>query len=197
VRATARGAPYLCDRYDRVVEELGVKHRARAAQRALMAAGSEATPALRRGLRHEDAEVRIRCCMVLDHHLDEAAVPELMANLAHENAGVRAWALHALACDRCKEGACRPGEDDVVPIALRMLEEDRSRRVRQMAAGLLGPAVHRRGDVASALERARDHDPHPVVRKVAGWYAPGGPIYARLAPKPVRERGRETATARA
>ena len=124
--------------------------------------------------------------MVLDHHLDDAAVPELMLNLAHEEGGVRAWALHALACDRCKEGACRPGEDDVVPIAIRMLREDPSREVRTMAAHMLGPAVHRRREVAAALEQAGDSDSHPVVRKVASWYAPGGPIYRRLAPKPPR-----------
>ena len=54
-----------------------------------------------------------------------------------------------------------------------------------MAASLLGQAVHRRPEIATALEQARDGDPHPVVRKVAGWYAPGGPIYRRLAPKHV------------
>jgi hypothetical protein len=52
-----------------------------------------------------------------------------------------------------------------------------------MAAGVLGPSVHRRPNVQRALEYARDHDPHPVVRKIAGWYTPGGPIYKRLAPK--------------
>jgi hypothetical protein len=47
---------------------------------------------------------------------------------------VRAWALHALACDHCKEGDCRLDEDETVPVALRMLKEDRSRKVRTMAA---------------------------------------------------------------
>ena len=175
--------------YDLVVEQLGVKHRAQEALRALIAAGPAATSAVRRGLSHDDPVVRVRCCMVLDHHLDEAALPELTANLTHEDDDVRAWALHALACDRCKEGACRPGEDDVVPIALRMLADDASRHVRTMAAHMVGPAVHRRRDVAPALEAARDGDPHPAVRKVAGWYAPGGPIYHRIAPKPARKRG--------
>ena len=174
------------NKYDLIVEELAVKHRARGALRALMAAGPAATSAVRRGLLHDDPVVRVRCCMVLDHHLDEAALPELIANLTHEDGDVRAWALHALACDRCKEGACRPGEDDVVPTALRMLKDDRSRKVRTMAAHMLGPAVHRRQDVSRALEEARDSDSHPVVRKVASWYAPGGPIYRRLAPKPPR-----------
>ena len=123
--------------------------------------------------------------MVLDHYLDEAAIPELIANLDHCEGRVRAWALHALTCEQCKEGECGSAEDVVVPIALRMLAEDRSRKVRTMAASMLGFAVHRREDVARALEVARDEDPHPVVQTVAGWYAPGGQVYRRLTPKPV------------
>lgn len=95
-------------------------------------------------------------------------------------AKVRQWALHALACDRCKQGECRPGEDDVVPIVERMLATDRSRHVRQAAACLLGEAVARRPDVVAALERARDTDPHPKVRMVAGWYTPGHRPYERV-----------------
>jgi HEAT repeats len=169
------------DEYDSLVEKLALKQHAPVALQALMAAGPAATTAVRRGLRHDEPMVRVRCCMVLDHHLDEAAVPELLANLEHPEGRVRAWALHALACDRCKEGECRPGEEESVPIALRMLTDDRSRKVRTMAAQLLGPAAHRREDVARALEEARERDPHPVVRTVAGWYAPGGAVYRRLA----------------
>ena len=173
--------------YERLIEDLAVKHREKAALRQLLAAGMSATPAVRRGLQHSNPDVRVGCCIVLDHFMDAAALPGLMANLTHENSRVRSWALHALACDRCKEGECRPGEDDVVPIAIRMLLEDTSRMVRKSAAGLLGPAVHRRPDICRALESARDHDPDPLVRKVAGWYTPGGPIYRRLAPRPPRK----------
>jgi len=173
--------------YDRLVDDLAVPHRAKVALRKLRSAGMEATPALRRGLRHARSEVRVGCCVVLDHFMDEGAVPELMANLDHEDAEVRSWALHALACDRCKEGVCRPGEQDVIPIALRMLHEDPDHMVRKQAAGMLTPAVHRRDDVRAALEQARDHDPDPLVRKVAGWGAPGGPIFERLTPRPARK----------
>jgi hypothetical protein len=173
--------------FDQYVSDLGVAHREKEALRRLMAAGSPATPALRRGLRHDDPNVRVGCCKVLDHHLDEAAVPELIENLEHAHAGVRAWAVHALACDRCKEGACRPGEGNTVPIAARMLLHDENRHVRAMAAGLVGPSVHRSAEALRALEHARDHDPHPAVRKIAGWYTPGGPIYKRLQPKPPRK----------
>src|SRR5688500_4824075 len=70
--------------WDRQVEDLAVAHRAKGALRHLMAGGMDATPALRRGLSHPSSEVRVGCCMVLDHFMDEAAVPELMANLTHE-----------------------------------------------------------------------------------------------------------------
>lgn len=176
--------------WDRLVENFAVKHRAKDALRRLMAAGSVCTPALRRGLHHPDPEVRVGCCKVLDHHLEEDALPELIENLRHENAAVRAWAMHALACDRCKEGSCRPAENEIVPIAIQMLREDESRGVRQMAAGMLGPSVHRRSDVLDALVYACEHDPHPVVRKIASWYTPGGPRYRRLMPKPVRKKRR-------
>jgi HEAT repeat protein len=168
------------------VENLAVPHRAKRALRSLMAAGSLATPALRRGLRHADPLVRAGCCVVLDHFLDEAALPELMMNLQHEDERVRSWALHALACDRCKEGSCRPGEEEVVPLTVRMLRDDASRRVRVQAVHLLGVVVSRRPDVLEALTRARDGDPDPNVRKVARRYTPGGAVYERNAPHPFR-----------
>jgi hypothetical protein len=183
--------------WDRLVEDLAVAHRTKGALRALMAGGMAATPALRRGLSHAEPEVRVGCCMVLDHFMDEAAVPELMANLTHEDARVRGWALHALACDRCKEGSCRPGEEDVVPIAIRMLREDPSDHVRKGAVHMLMPAVHRRSDAREALEDAHRRDPSPLVRKVASWGVPGGPIYRRLAPKPVRKSREQVQAERA
>jgi HEAT repeats len=190
-----RLSPRAADPHDRLIEDLAVEHRQKDALRQLMAADMLATPALRRGLRHRSPAVRVGCCVVLDHFMDAAAIPELIANLGHENARVRSNALHALACDRCKEGTCRPGEDDVIPIAIRMLLEDESRGVRKTAAHMLTPAVHKRGDVCRALEQARDHDPDPLVRKVAGWAAPGGPIYRRLTPRPVRRRRDDPASA--
>jgi HEAT repeat protein len=180
--------------YDRVVGELGIPHRTKQAFRSLLAAGAAATPAVRRGLTHPDARVRAECCNVLDHFLDAAALPELVANLDDPSAHVRDRALHALSCDRCKEGECRPAEDEVIAAALRLLRQDPDRYVRKSAAGALGPAVHRRAAVLDALMTARASDPDPLVRKVAGWYCPGGPIYERLRPKHGRMRPRPLAT---
>jgi HEAT repeat protein len=170
------------DSFDRSVEDLAVKHRAKEALRLLMDAGSLAAPALRRGLRHPDPVVRVGCCRVLDHYLIEDAIPDLLENLDHEDAEVRAWAMHALACDRCKEGACRPGEDDSIPLAIRALADDPSPGVRKQAVALLFPAVHRRADVVRAIEQASDADPSPTVRKAATMRAPGGVMYLRTSP---------------
>jgi HEAT repeat protein len=168
--------------YWRDVEDLSVPHRSKQALRSLMAAGSEATPMLRRGLTHSNPAVRAGCCIVLDHFLDEAALPEPMKNLEHDDDQVRKWALHALACDRCKEGACRPAEDQVVPIALHMLREDPSRRVRVEAVHLLGTVVSRRPEAVAALQLAHASDVDPNVRSVARRYIPGGAIYERVVP---------------
>lgn len=177
--------------YRRDVNWLGVPYRANEALRRLMAAGSAATEVVRQGLRHEDPAVRVGCCKVLDHFMDEAALPELIANLTHPDEQVRCWAMHALACDKCKEGSCRPGEDEVIPIAVRMLLEDSSRRVRQSAAGLVGESVHRSPLSLPALQQAFIHDPSPIVRKIAGWYLPGGPRYQALMPKVGRTKSKD------
>jgi hypothetical protein len=172
--------------YDRTVAELGIKHRADAAARMLMAAGMDATPAVRRGLLHADAQVRARCCGILDHFMDDEAIPALLKNLDDPDSKVRLMAMHALACDRCKEGACRPAENDVVEAAMRLLTDDPDRHVRTQAAHALGRAVHRRADAKEALVLAHETDADPLVRKVAGWCCPGGSIFERLRPRPVR-----------
>ena len=70
-----------------------------------------------------------------------------------------------------------------------MLARDPDRYVRAHAAHALGPAVHRRRDALEALEVAHERDVDPLVRKVAGWYRPGGPIFERLRPKGDRKAG--------
>lgn len=174
--------------YDLWVAHLSDRHRFKAAFRALMVAGNAATPALKRGLHQADPNVVVGCCRLLDHYLDPDAIPDLMDNLDNADPGIRASALHALACDRCKEGVCRPGEDDVIPIAINMLANDEAVGVRQQAAGLLGPSVHRRSDVLAALEQALHADLSPIVRKIAGWWVPGGPRFEALRPRSERRK---------
>lgn len=138
------------------VEDLAIAYRAKAALHRLMHAGVLASEAVRQGLGHPNPDVRVGCCQVLDHFLDEEAVPALIENLTHEDGRVRQWAMHALACDRCKEGACRPGEDDSVPIAIRMLKSDPDALVRDQAIRLLFPLIHSRLDIREAIESAKD-----------------------------------------
>jgi HEAT repeat protein len=172
--------------FDLAVEHLGVPHRAKDARWTLMFGGADAVPALKRGLRHDNARVREGCCIVLDHHLDEGCLPDLIANLEHPDEVVRGWAIHALACDRCKEGSCRPAEGDVVPMVIRMLLDDPSDHVRCRAAGLIGEAVHRHPDALPAIQRALETETSPGNRKILRWFVPGGPRYERTKPKPSR-----------
>ena len=174
---------------DDLVQDLGVRHRSKAAQRELMRRGPGATRALQRGLSDPNPAVRVGCCVVLDHRLDASASPDLLANVAQEDAAVRRWAMHALTCDRCKEGECRPGEDDTIPLAIQMLTDDVDYQVRTAAVHALGPSVHTRDDVVHVLQPPHAQDPHPLVRKVAGWFIPGGPIYGRTQPRPARSYG--------
>jgi hypothetical protein len=168
------------DDYAGLVKALGVPYRRAEAYRRLLSAGERAVDAVQDGLHDESPEVITGCLRILDHHLREDAIPALLENMRHPHPSVRAWALHALACDRCKEGACRPGEDDAIPMAIDMLENDPSHAVRTMAADMLGPSAVRNEAVVAALVAAAANDPHPNVRKKANWYVPGGPIYKRL-----------------
>jgi HEAT repeat protein len=174
-----------------LINRLGVPHRAPDAYRALFRLGFAAVPAARAGLRHDNAAVRYHCCALLDHFLVPEALPDLIAMLRDPDPQVRCSALHTLACDRCKEGACRPTEAAVLPEALRVLSEDASAHVRAMAIEVIGQYVHTNPVAERALVEATTRDPSPAVRKKAGWYAPGGAIYRRTASRPVR-RARRT-----
>jgi HEAT repeat protein len=164
---------------DAVVEELGVPHRAQAAYWVLLGRGERSLPAVRAGLQHEHADVRVHCCRIMDHFLAPDALTELLGMLDDSDARVRVAALHSLACDRCKEGDCRPDTRDVLDSATRLLTTDDSPHVRAMAVEVAGAFVHESADALQALEKAAASDGAPAVRKKAGWYLPGGTIYER------------------
>jgi hypothetical protein len=161
-------------------------HRYFPAYQRLLTLGAAAADAARNGLRHPDAQVRMRCCQVLDHGLDEAAITALLGALDDPAAEVRLQALHALACDRCKDGACRPDAATTLPRAIPVLAHDPHPLVRAMAAELVGAGVHSHPSSVAALQRAAREDPSPAVRKKASWYAPGGAVYQRTRPRPQR-----------
>src|SRR5688572_29622795 len=89
--------------YDGWVGQLAFPGRRQRARRHLLSIGPAALPALRRGLRHGDAMVRRVCTSMLDRLVDDDALPDLVAALDDEDPGVVRRALHALACDPCKQ----------------------------------------------------------------------------------------------
>ncbi|MEZ4867947.1 MAG: HEAT repeat domain-containing protein [Caldilineaceae bacterium] len=169
-----------------LLHHLSVPHRAAAAYRQLLALGFDGVPIAQAGLQHESPLVRHYCCAFLDHFLVAEALPELVSMLHDPDPGVRQTTLHTLACDRCKEGACRPEEATILPEALRLLHEDRDAHVRAMAIEVVGQYVHTNPIAAQALVQVHTSDVSPAVRKKAGWYAPGGPIFKRTAPREPR-----------
>lgn len=148
-----------------------------------MLSGAPALPAIRRGMRDPDPVIRRSCTSILDHLVDDESLPDLVDALDDDDPAVCGLALHALACDRCKEGECRPGEDLFVPRAIEIVKTHRHPRVRAAAVDALGKVVHRRPDVAELLAQVAATDTDRLVRKMAGWHAPGGPRYERTRPK--------------
>ena len=157
---------------DELLDRLTVGHLSRAAYWRLWETAMTDNSAVRRGLRHRDPRVRAACAQILDHFLDAAALAEIIDCLGDDHPRVRVWALHTLGCDRCKQGACRPGESVFVPEAVRVLAEDPSPLVRAAAATTLGQSASaRQPGVAKALVAARDGDPDRYVRKTAARFA--------------------------
>jgi HEAT repeat protein len=172
------------------LQELTVPHRARRAFWHLLLSGSAGTQAARLGVWHDDPRVRLACCQVLDHTMDQDSVPDLVERLKDDSAAVRAAALHALACDRCKKDGCLPGTEAYFGRALDLLANDPSVGVRAGAAGVVGKFVHHRADALAALVAARDNDSDRSVRKAAALRAPGGTIYCKTRPKTRRKVSR-------
>ena len=142
-----------------------------------------ALPIVREGLKSSNAEVRRHCARVLDHLADEASFEQLLDVLGDPDPQVRGEVLHAIACDRCKGEVCTPEKEQVLPRAIDLLREDSDKYVRSMAAEVVGKWAHEDNTASDALAAARDLDPEPSVRKKAGWFAPGGTIYRKTAPK--------------
>ena len=173
----------MSNHHEALVAQLAVPHHARGAHRALLNCGLDALPAVREGLRHENADVRYWCCQFLDHFLKPEVMDDLIAMLDDSDHRVRCSALHTLGCDRCKKGSCRPEEAKVLPRAIALLAGDPDPHVRAHAIGLVGRWVHTNRDAEAAILRAMGSDSSPAVRKKAGWLVPGGALYRKTMPK--------------
>jgi HEAT repeat protein len=167
--AMARTMPAGGD-FDGWVRLLAVDSYRQRARRHLFRSGVATVPALRRGLHHEDATVRRVSAALLDHVVDEAALPDLVAALDDPDPAVLKSALHSLACDACKDNACRPGDDLFVPRAIELLDHphpgvrasaiDALARVARRTPGIDSPA-------AAALARVERQERIAGLRSVA------------------------------
>ena len=153
--------------YDGWVAQLARSSRHQEAKWYLRTVGADAVPAIRRGLQHRRAIVRRTCVNLLDALVDEASLPDLISAMEDEDPTVASRALHALACEACKTGACRPNEELFVPRALALLRTSPNAGVRANAVNALGRIAARRPDVAAALLDAAERDPSPGVRNIA------------------------------
>ena len=180
-------------RIEALIAKLAIDHHAKAAYRQLLSKGLEILPFILEGLKHDNAQLRYYCCSLLDHLLIPEALTDLIGAVDDPDPKVRTMALHALACERCKEGDCRPAEADILPKALHILHEDIDAHVRAMAIEVVGQYAHSNETAVCALNAAHKGDRSPTVRKKAGWYAPGGPIYQRITARHKRaKRGKLT-----
>jgi HEAT repeat protein len=152
------------------VAQLGVSSCRPRAKYHLMTSGPSAVPAIQRGLRHEKPIVRRICVNLLDRLVDDESVSDLVRALDDEAPEVSARALHALACDRCKQNECRPGEDLWVPRAVEFLRTSTNPDLRAAAIDALGKVVPRRPDVAAVLRAAAETDPDRGLRGMARRY---------------------------
>jgi hypothetical protein len=62
--------------YKPCIERLAVPHHAGPPYRALLGAGFDALPAIREDLHHENAEVRHRCRLFLDHFVTQEVMDD-------------------------------------------------------------------------------------------------------------------------
>ena len=157
--------------FDGWVAQLANSERRQRAKIHLREAGRPALAAVRRGMHHPKPIVRRLCASILDHLADDATLGDLVAALDDDDAEVVKRALHALACDRCKEDDCRPGEDLFVPRALELLH-DANPDVRASAIDTLGKVAPRRPDVADALAAVAEHDRDAHLRGMARTRVP-------------------------
>jgi HEAT repeat protein len=154
------------DDYAGWVDQLAVNRRRQLAKQHLLRTGAVAVPAIRRGLAHSSPAARRACVSLLDFLLDADAIPDLVHALDDDDAEVVRRALHALACDQCKQGECRPGDELWVARGVELLSSP-DPDVRAGAIDALGKLALRRGDVGAALAAAADRELDAGLREMA------------------------------
>ena len=172
-----------------LVEALGTPHLARAASHELQKRGRDAARAVLAGLADARAAVRLHCCRLMDRIYLPEDFPTLMRMLDDPHPAVRSSVLHTLSCDRCKADEAPPIEGPLLDRAILAVAADPDRHVRMMALEAVGRAVHVSRRASEAIALAASSDPSAPVRKKARWFAPGGPVHRRTAPRLARRAG--------
>ena len=160
-----RGAPAGND-FDGWVARLAHPSKHQEAKLHLRFSGAAALPAVRRGAQHANPRVRATCVALLDFLVDDESVGDLVAALDDPDPDVVGRALHALACDHCKQNECLPGEELWVERALEFTR-DANPDLRARAIDALAKVARRRPDVAAALAESASSDPDAGIRNLA------------------------------
>ncbi|HJU41406.1 MAG TPA: HEAT repeat domain-containing protein [Vicinamibacterales bacterium] len=116
----------------------------------LNAIGDAALPAVRAGLTHPDWHIRHWCAIFLDRGGDAESLLALVPLLHDPEPHVRLWAIHSIACEHCRNGAC---PIDVIPLLIERAENDPVPQVRKMAITMLAECP-RDARIPPVLERA-------------------------------------------
>ncbi len=130
----------------------------------LLEAGFPAREAVREGLQHGSWQVRRWCAIWLDHHADLESLHALVPLLRDPKSKVRLFALHSLACERCKAGE---NPIDVVPLLIERIRYDESIRVRRHAVAMLA-SQHAHPDLEGFFQELLDTETDAKLHKHAG-----------------------------
>ncbi len=107
------------------------------------------------------------CASILDQLADDDSIIDLVDALNDGDVEVCKRALHALACDQCKQNECRPTDDLFVPQALELIRSHASADIRAAAIDAVGRAAGRRPELVEALVEASAHERDPGLRQMA------------------------------
>ncbi|MEN8182693.1 MAG: HEAT repeat domain-containing protein [Myxococcota bacterium] len=117
------------------------------------------------GLRHGNWQVRRWCAIWLDHYADAESLHALLPLLRDPKSKVRLFAVHSVACDRCKAGE---NPIDVVPLLMERIRNDESIRVRRHAVMMLA-FQHAHADLEGFFQELLDTETDPKLHKHAGF----------------------------
>jgi HEAT repeat protein len=130
----------------------------------LQAIGPQARDAVREGLANANWQVRRWCAIWLDHFADAESLEALVPLLHDPKSKVRLFAVHSLACDRCKDG---DNPLDVVPLLIERIRNDESIRVRRHAVAMLAH-YHAHAHLEGFFRDLLDTETDAKLRKHAG-----------------------------